>query len=184
MCSGKSEPNPSPSTPSRRAPSTHPRNAPKPPRLSTPTTRPHDISQPLDDRFAALAQTRIETHPLRYYVWVPVLRVADMWLRPRTEGIPISPSWWRWNDHPGQSAAALALGLLNLGYILLALGGAMRKPPLAIFLASYMLLRSLLLATLENPEPRYTLEAFPIVFVLGAILLGGGIKAGAPPSRS
>jgi 4-amino-4-deoxy-L-arabinose transferase-like glycosyltransferase len=144
-----------------------------------------DISQPLDDRFAALAETRIKSHPLRYFVWVPTLRVADMWLRPRTEGIPISPAWWRWNDHPIQSAAALAFGLLNLGYILLALGGALRSPPLAIFLTTYSLLRCLLLATLENPEPRYTLEAFPIVFVLGAILLGGAkVYPCAPPSRS
>jgi hypothetical protein len=135
--------------------------------------RTRDISPPLDDRFAALAETRIRSKPLRYFVWVPALRVADMWLRPRTEGIPINPSWWRWRSHRLQSAAALALALLNLTYILLALGGTLRRPPLAIFLATYMLLRCLLLATLENPEPRYTLEAFPIVFVLGAIMLGG-----------
>jgi len=94
-----------------------------------------------------------------------------MWLRPRTEGIQVSVAWWRWNEHPLESAEAIALGLLNLCYILAALGAAVRKPPLAMFMTTYILLRCLLLATLENPKPRYTLEAFPMVFVLGAVFL-------------
>ena len=133
-----------------------------------------DISQGLDDRFEALAETRIRSRPLRYFVWVPALRVADMWLRPRTEGLALNLAWWRWRQHPRESATAVALGLFNLGYILLALAGATRRPPLAVFFASYILLRCLLLATLENPEPRYTLEAFPILFVLGAVWLARG----------
>ncbi len=138
-----------------------------------------DISPELDARFETLAQERIRTHPLRTFVWVPALRVADMWLRPRTEGIPLSLAWWRWREHPGESATAIALGLFNLGYLLLALAGATRRPPLAVFLATYLLLRCLLLATLENPEPRYTLEAFPIVFVLGAVWLGREVRRSA-----
>jgi hypothetical protein len=31
-----------------------------------------------------------------------------------------------------------------------------------------VLLRSAFLGTMENPEPRYTLECFPVVLVLGA----------------
>jgi 4-amino-4-deoxy-L-arabinose transferase-like glycosyltransferase len=134
--------------------------------------RTHQIDQPLDDRFAALAAARIQHDPLRYFVWVPVLRVADIWLRPRTEGLDIDSSWWRWHDHPAQSAAAIALGLLNLFYVGAAIFGAFRKPPLAVLLATYFILRCLLLATMENPEPRYTLEAYPIVIVLAAIFLG------------
>jgi hypothetical protein len=130
-----------------------------------------DVDQPLDDRFAALAETRIHSHPLRYFVWVPALRIADMWLRPRTEGMDISMSWWKGREHPGESAAAIALALLNLFYIVAAVGGAFRRPPIAVFLATYLLLRCLLLGTLENPEPRYSLEAYPIVLVLAAVLL-------------
>jgi len=128
-----------------------------------------DVDQPLDDRFAALAAERIRTHPLRYYLWVPALRIADMWLRPRTEGLDIAMSWWKWHDHPAQSAAAIALALLNLFYIFAAIVGAFRKPPLAIFLATYLILRCLLLGTMENSEPRYTLEAYPIILVLAAL---------------
>jgi hypothetical protein len=143
-----------------------------------------DISPELDARFEALAETRIRSHPLRSFVWVPALRVADMWLRPRTEGLPLNLAWWRWRDHPKQSAIAMAVGLCNLAYILLALAGATRRPPLAVFLATYLLLRCLLLATLENPEPRYTLEAFPIVFVLGAVWLGRNGRGPSNPLSS
>jgi 4-amino-4-deoxy-L-arabinose transferase-like glycosyltransferase len=131
----------------------------------------NELDQTLDDRFGALAETRIRAQPLRYYVWVPALRVADMWLRPRTEGIAINPAWWRWREHPSQSAIAFGLALLNLAYVSLAFCGAFRRPPLAVLLATYFGLRCLLLATMENSEPRYTLEAFPILFILGAVFL-------------
>jgi len=32
----------------------------------------------------------------------------------------------------------------------------------------FVVLRSLFLSTLENPEPRYTLECYPVVIVLAA----------------
>jgi len=142
--------------------------------------RTNDVNQALDDRFAALAATRIHAHPLRYSLWIPALRVTDMWLRPRTEGIPVNSAWWLWREHPRQSAAALALALLNLFYVIAAIGGAFRKPPLAVFLATYFLLRCLLLATMENSEPRYTLEAYPILFVLAAVFFARRTTSGTP----
>jgi hypothetical protein len=131
----------------------------------------HDVDQPLDDRFAVLAETRVRTHPFRYYLWVPALRILDNWLRPRTEGLPIANDWWNWHDHPRESALAIALGLLNLFYVAAAISGAFRRPPLAVFLFTYFALRCLLLSTLENPEPRYALEAYPILLTLAAIAL-------------
>jgi hypothetical protein len=35
-------------------------------------------------------------------------------------------------------------------------------------MVAYVLLRSMLLATLDAPEPRYTLECFPIVIAFAA----------------
>ncbi len=52
----------------------------------------------LDARFAALAAARIQSAPLRYYLWLPALRIADMWLRPRTELLPSDPRWWEFDD--------------------------------------------------------------------------------------
>jgi hypothetical protein len=34
----------------------------------------------------------------------------------------------------------------------------------------FLVLRSLFLGTLENPEPRYTLECYPAVIILGAAM--------------
>jgi hypothetical protein len=127
------------------------------------------ISPELDERFAALAAERIRTHPLRYYLVVPMLRVADMALRPRTEAFYLDISWWLWSEHPGQTIVSVLLGLINLGYMGLAAWAFLRgRVPLAWMLGGYLLLRCLLLGTMENPEPRYTLEFFPILIVAAA----------------
>jgi hypothetical protein len=135
------------------------------------------ISPQLDDSFAALATERIRTHPLRYYLVVPMLRVADMVLRPRTEAFYLDVDWWRWSEHPGQTILAVLLGLINLGYVGAAAWAVRRgRVPLAWMLGGYLLLRCLLLATMENPEPRYTLECFPILIVAAAAAIAPGPK--------
>ena len=47
------------------------------------------LTPQIDAGFAALAAERIRAHPLRYYVTLPLLRLADMWLRPRVEMLNI-----------------------------------------------------------------------------------------------
>jgi hypothetical protein len=134
--------------------------------------RRKSISDDLDSRFAALADERVLAHPLRYYLALPVLRVADMVFRPRTEAFYLDVYWWRWREHPGQTAMAVALGLINLGYVGLAAWAFLRRRvPWAWMLGGYLALRCLLLATMENPEPRYTLECFPILIVAAAAAL-------------
>lgn len=54
--------------------------------------RDHEMTEDLDARFAALAAERIHAAPLRYYLWLPAVRIADMWLRPRTELLPSDPA--------------------------------------------------------------------------------------------
>ena len=130
--------------------------------------RTHSISADLDDRFEALARERIHNHPVQCFVVVPGLRVLDMLLRPRTLEFGLEVDWWAWEQHPGQSAAAVLLGLVNLGYVLAALWGFLRgRVPLAWMMGGYLLMRCLLLSTMENPEPRYTIQMFP-VFILAA----------------
>lgn len=128
------------------------------------------ISPQLDSSFAALAAERIRTHPLRYYLLIPLLRVADMVLRPRTFEFNLDAFWWRWSEHPGQTSWAILLGLINLFYVGVASWTFLRgRVPWAWMLGGYVLLRCLLLATMENPEPRYTLECFPIFIVAAAM---------------
>jgi 4-amino-4-deoxy-L-arabinose transferase-like glycosyltransferase len=130
--------------------------------------RDHDLPPDLDARFTVLAATRIHAAPLRYYVWLPVVRIIDMWLRPRTELFPSDPRWWEFNDDHTWLAVSLAFGAINLVYVGLAAAGAWRARYLfgVGLVVLFIVLRSGFLGTLENPEPRYTLECFP-----GAILL-------------
>ena len=127
----------------------------------------HDVTPEIDARFAALAEERIHDAPLRYHVWLPALRIADMWLRPRTELFPSDPRWWEFNDDHRWLAVSLAFGVINLAYVLMGVAGFVRS--CATFgigmLIVFVVLRSLFLGSLENPEPRYTLECFPAVIL-------------------
>jgi hypothetical protein len=132
----------------------------------------HEMTAELDARFAALAAERVHAAPLRYYIWLPALRIADMWLRPRTELFPSDPRWWEFNDDRRWLAVSLGFGLINLLYVALAAAGALRgREFFGIgLLVLFLLLRSTFLGTLENPEPRYTLECFPVMILLGSAL--------------
>jgi hypothetical protein len=132
----------------------------------------HDIAPELDARFATLAADRIRSAPLRYYVWLPALRIADMWLRPRTELLPSDPRWWEFDDEPIWLTISIVFGILNLLYVAAALAGLVRSRctfGIGLFFL-FLLLRSLFLGTLENPEPRYTLECYPMVIIAAAAL--------------
>ena len=130
----------------------------------------NSLNPELDAKFAALAAERIRNHPLHYYVVMPLWRVADMWLRPRTEALDMDVFWWNFNDHPAETILAIELGLVNFVYVAGALLAFLqRRVPFAIFCGGYLLLRCALLGTMENSEPRYTLEGFPIVIVCAAV---------------
>jgi len=128
------------------------------------------VSPAIDSRFEAIAEQRIQAHPLRYYLELPVSRILDMWLRPRTEMLPCDSRWWEFNDEPKWSALAVGFGAINLAYLLCAIAGWMRfrSAPTMGLLVLFIILRSAFLGTLENPEPRYTLETYPIIIVLAA----------------
>jgi 4-amino-4-deoxy-L-arabinose transferase-like glycosyltransferase len=130
------------------------------------------VTPDLDARFAALASERVHHSLLRYYVELPLLRIADMWLRPRTETLPSDTRWWEFDDDPEWLALALILGIVNLLYVGAAFAGLLRgrfAPHLGLVL-TFVVLRSAFLGTLENPEPRYTLECYPVVIILVAAL--------------
>jgi 4-amino-4-deoxy-L-arabinose transferase-like glycosyltransferase len=131
-----------------------------------------DVTPELDARFAALAAARIHGSPLRYYVWLPAVRIADMWLRPRTELLPPDPRWWEFNDQRAWLAVSIVFGVLNLTYVVAAAAGLLHSRHLSAIglLVLFVLLRSLFLGTLENPEPRYTLECYPVVILFAASL--------------
>jgi hypothetical protein len=132
----------------------------------------NSLTPSLDARFAALADERVHDHPFRYYVALPLLRDADMLLRPRTIEFDLDVFWWRWSEHPVQSAWAIFLGLINLFYVAAAAWAFIRgRVPWAWMLGSYLILRFVVLGAMENPEPRYTIQCFPILIVATATAL-------------
>jgi hypothetical protein len=150
-----------------------------------------DSSSPaLDAAFAQLAAQRIAAHPVRYYLWLPVARELNMWLRPRTELLRVPLDWWKFRAHPGASAFALAYTLWNGGYLLLAGAGlwGWRRTGygghglLVAAMLVFVALRCALLLTIDNSEPRYTLECFPVVILLAGLALGLRRASGSQPS--
>ena len=134
---------------------------------------PENIPPAIDAQFAELAEERIHRAPLRYYLFLPAARVADMWLRPRTELLGLDTHWWDYESDLEASALSIVLGLLNLALVTAAVWGALRGRVRHLgMLVSWLLLRSALLATLPTPEPRYTLECFPVLFLLAAANAG------------
>ena len=130
------------------------------------------ISPELDAKFGSLASQRIRKSPLRYYLRLPLLRIADMWLRPRTEMLPADSRWWEFDDDPAWSALAVGLGLVGIFYVAMGLTGLFARGPFrdAGLLLTFVVMRTLFLGTLENPEPRYTLECFPVAIVFAAAM--------------
>ncbi len=126
----------------------------------------------LDARFGQLAVERTRAHPLRSYLLLPAARLANMLLRPRVEMLPIEERWWQYRRHPVHTTLATGYAALNLAYLIVAtLGWRYAKrlaPALTLSMTAFIALRCALLLTLDNSEPRYTLEFFPAAIFFGS----------------
>lgn len=140
--------------------------------------RDYNATPALDARFEALAEERIHNDPIRYYLALPIARLLDMVFRPRAEMLEIPLEWWRWRGRPEMTLLAVELAALNLAYFVLGGIGLWRwrrsgwgpHRALAWSMVGFVVLRSLLLLTLDNSEPRYTLEFFPLLIVWGSFV--------------
>ena len=141
-----------------------------------------------DAAFAQLARERTARHPLGTYLWLPLGRAVTLWFTPRIELLPFSgtvfPVIQSWEDDPIDQSVTAGLFLLNIGYIGLAVwGGALlwRRAPAArgaiALLATFILLRTAFLTTLETPEPRYVLVCYPALLALAAQVFAGSEAA-------
>jgi hypothetical protein len=147
----------------------------------------HNWTQTLDVDLGRIANARVSRHRVRYYLALPAARILDMWLRPRTEMLGLDDRWWQFEDDPHDATIAMILGAINLFYVgaasfgFFALLRSRRAAPPVLWrfwgiLLAFVLLRSLFLGTLENPEPRYTLECYPVIIVLAAAALAKPAK--------
>lgn len=129
------------------------------------------LTPEIDARFAKLARERYAAHPLETHVLLPLGRMLDMWLRPRVENLPIDLDWWVYSHHYAETRFSWFYAGLNALYLVLGIAGLCLRPKMWIWMLLYIVLRSLLLLTVEAPEARYTLECFPMLFVLGGVAL-------------
>jgi len=127
------------------------------------------LTAEIDARFAKLARERYRAHPFQRHVLLPAGRMLDMWLRPRVENLPIDLDWWVYAHHNAETRFSWSYAALNALYLLLGIVGVCLRPKLWKWMLAYMVLRSVLLMTVEAPEARYTLECFPMLFVLGGV---------------
>ena len=133
--------------------------------------RDQELAPEIDARFEALARERASAHPVRTWLLLPLGRLTDMTLRPRVENLTIDLRWWQYYLHHSETRFSVVYGFVNLLFLLLGLGGLLYRPRYWPYMAAYLVLRSLLLLTIEAPETRYTLEFFPILFATGGIAL-------------
>jgi len=148
----------------------------------------------IDARFGALAAERVRRHAVLYYFGLPAARLLDMTLRPRTEFMNTPITWWRWREHAAQSMFAASYGALNLAYLTLGFAGVLvwrrrgwpsnpapgsssvASRELAWAMLASVVFRAILLMTIDNSEPRYTLEFFPALFVWAGALFASQAK--------
>ena len=138
----------------------------------------------IDAQFGQIADERIATSPLRYYLFLPVKRAAALWFDSHSLYYPfggqMSPVSDLDTDENQQYWLPAFTGLMWI-YTLLAIGGAIifwrsraNKNILRwlILLALMTLPRIVFFSSIENPEPRYVVELFVFAAVLGGFFLG------------
>ncbi|HUJ30434.1 MAG TPA: glycosyltransferase family 39 protein [Candidatus Acidoferrum sp.] len=133
------------------------------------------IEPDLDAEFGKLARERTARHPLRTYLEIPFLRCLTLWFAPRLELLPISgqltPVRSEWEDDRKDFLETLGLITLNSIYVGLALVGlwVVRRRPCCLLPLVFIVVRTVFFVyAVETPEPRYVLECFPALIVLGA----------------
>jgi hypothetical protein len=139
---------------------------------------PGGMTPAIDAGFARLAQERIDAHPLRYYVVLPLRRAVTLWFDTHADFYPFAGFLFPVSGWDRETQQQVWLPLFAVLVAVWTLAGWVGAWQLAryrdgciwlVLVALLILPRLAVLAGLENPEPRYTVEFFPIVSALAAI---------------
>jgi hypothetical protein len=139
-----------------------------------------EMTPEIDASFAEIARERIARHPFRYYVWLPLKRARALWFDTHSDFYPFQgdllPLADLDYDIHQQYWLPLFAGLTFIYSVLGILGGWFLwrtqnfNARLWLLLAALMIfLRIGFFSTLENPEPRYVVEVFPFLCIVGGI---------------
>ena len=141
-----------------------------------------EMTPEIDAGFAQIARERIARSRLRYYLWLPAKRAASLWFDTHSMYYPFSGELFPLADldHDAHQQVWLPLfAALVWLYTLLGLAGAFflwrtrdgESRRWLILVALMVLPRIVFFSTVENPEPRYVVELFAFITVLGGIAL-------------
>jgi len=149
-----------------------------------------EMTPEIDAGFAQLGQERRARAPLRYYIVLPLKRAMTLWFDTHSQYYPFNGELLPLKDldydiHQ-QYWLPLFAGLTALYSLLGVVGGWLLWHSRARNARRWLLLAALLIflrlgffATLENPEPRYTVEIFPFLIILagaGASIIKASAK--------
>jgi hypothetical protein len=142
-----------------------------------------EMTPEIDAAFAQLARERIARAPFRYYVVVPLKRARSLWFDTHSQYYPFEGQlfpldYMDYTIHQ-QYWLPLFAGLTWVYTLLGALGAWLllrarsQEARLWLALAGLIIfLRLGFFSTLENPEPRYVVEIFPFLAILGGVGIG------------
>ncbi len=151
--------------------------------------QPVQMTPEIDAGFAQIADERISRAPVRYYCWLPVKRAAALWFDTHTQYYRFSGELFPLDDLDTDERQQYWLPLfaaLVWIYTLLGVAGAVmlwrwrRLGTWRWLLLTLLLIvpRLAFMSTLENPEPRYVVELFALLPLLGGVALSS-IRSGA-----
>jgi hypothetical protein len=150
---------------------------------NAPSDEAVEMTPEIDAGFAKIAQERIARHPFRYYALLPLKRARSLWVDTHSQYYPFEGELLPLADLDYDIHQQYWLPLfagLTFVYTLLGIAGGWFLWQTRDFIArQWMLLATLMIflrlgffATLENPEPRYVVEIFPFLTILGGIAVG------------
>jgi hypothetical protein len=144
---------------------------------------PGGMTPDLDAAFGAIATARAARHPVRQYLVLPAKRAIMLWFDPHADYYPFAGFLFPWSaldaDRDQQFWLPLFTGL-TLCWTVAGWAGVARlwQSPDSrrwlLLVALVIVPRLVLLASLENPEPRYTMEFFPLLSALAGCALAWG----------
>ena len=142
-----------------------------------------EMAPQIDAAFGQLARERIARHPFRFYVQLPLKRAHTMWFDTHSQYWPFVGTLLPFSDldhtthqqiwlplFAGLTAVYTLLGLAGMWFLWNSGNFDARRWLLLVALA--IVLRLILFSAIENPEPRYVVEFFPLLSVLGGIAIG------------
>jgi len=153
-----------------------PEEEPEPEEHPEPADANVEMTPDIDAGFAQIGQERVAHSRLRYYVVLPLKRAMTLWFDTHSQYYPFNgellPLEDLDHDIHQQYWLPLFAGLTGIYTLLGVIGGWLlwrSGDRRWLLLAALMIfLRLGFFATLENPEPRYTVELFPFLILVGA----------------